>query len=244
VSEGETTRRVLVAEDEAHIRELVRLHLSLEGWDVLEAATGQDALDRLRAEPVDMVVLDIMLPGLDGITVLRAMRRGGPNAGTPVLLLTARREESDKVLGLDSGADDYLTKPFGVRELVARARALMRRVRPTGDATAPGADQPVVQLGPVTLDPARRVASIDGSDLELTGREFDLLYLLASHPGIVFSREALLARVWKGDTHVTERSVDTLVKRLRRKIERDAANPDWLLTVWGTGYKAADVQAG
>ena len=244
VSDGESTRRVLVAEDEAHIRELVSLHLGLEGWDVLEAATGQAALDRLRAEAVDLVVLDIMLPGLDGITVLRAMRRGGPNADTPVLLLTARREESDKVLGLDSGADDYLTKPFGVRELVARARALMRRVRPTGDATSPGADLPVVQLGPVTIDPARRMASIDGKDLELTGREFDVLYLLASHPGIVFSREALIARVWKGDTHVTERSVDTLVKRLRRKIERDAANPDWLLTVWGTGYKAADVQAG
>ncbi len=230
-----------MAEDEAHIRELVRLHLGLEGWDVLEAATGHAALDRLRAEPVDLVVLDVMLPGLDGITVLRAMRRGGPNADTPVLLLTARREESDKVLGLDSGADDYLTKPFGVRELVARARALMRRVRPTPDTPSPGADQPVVQLGPVTIDPARRVASIDGRDIELTGREFDLLYLLASHPGIVFSREALITRVWKGDTHVTERSVDTLVKRLRRKIERDAANPDRLLTVWGTGYKAADV---
>ena len=244
MSEGETIRRVLVAEDEAHIRELVRLHLGLEGWDVVEAANGQDALDRLRAEAVDLVVLDIMLPGLDGITVLRAMRRGGPNASTPVLLLTARREESDKVLGLDSGADDYLTKPFGVRELVARARALMRRVRATTDATSPGADQPVVRLGPVTIDPARRVASIEGLDLELTGREFDLIYLLASHPGIVFSREALIARIWKGDTHVTERSVDTLVKRLRRKIERDAANPDWLITVWGTGYKAADVQTG
>jgi DNA-binding response OmpR family regulator len=241
VTQAETPRRVLVAEDEAHIRELVRVHLGLEGWDVLESATGQDALDRLRAEPVDLVVLDIMLPGLDGITVLRAMRRGGPNAGTPVLLLTARREESDKVLGLDSGADDYLTKPFGVRELVARARALMRRVRPAADATSPGADQPVVTLGPVTIDPARRVASLDNADIELTGREFDLLYLLASHPGIVFSREALIARVWKNDTHVTERSVDTLVKRIRRKIEREPANPDWLLTVWGTGYKAADV---
>ena len=241
MSEGEAIRRVLVAEDEAHIRELVRLHLGLEGWDVLEAATGQDALDQLRAGPVDLVVLDIMLPGLDGITVLRAMRRGGPNAATPVLLLTARREESDKVLGLESGADDYLTKPFGVRELVARARALMRRVRPVADATSSGAGQPVVRLGPVSLDPARRTASRDGGEIELTGREFDLLYLLASHPGIVFSRDALIARVWKGDTHVTERSVDTLVKRLRRKIERDPSNPDALLTVWGTGYKAADV---
>jgi DNA-binding response OmpR family regulator len=233
--------RVLVAEDEANIRELVRLHLGLEGWDVVEAADGDSALRQLRAGPVDLVVLDIMLPALDGITVLRAMRREGPNAQTPVLLLTARRDESDKVLGLDSGADDYLTKPFGVRELVARARALMRRTRPAPSSTAPGGDQPVVALGPVTLDPARRSASRDGQDIELTGREFDLLYLLASHPGIVFSREALVARVWKGDTHVTERSVDTLVKRLRRKIERDPAAPDYLLTVWGTGYKAADV---
>lgn len=237
----EARRRVLVAEDEAHIRELVALHLGLEGWEVVEAATGQAALDRLRDEPMDLVVLDIMLPELDGITVLRAMRRDGPNAETPVLLLTARRDEADKVLGLDSGADDYLTKPFGVRELVARARALVRRVRPQAQPTSPGADQPVVALGPVTIDPARRTASLEGRVVELTGREFDLLYLLASHPGIVFSRDALIARVWKGDTHVTERSVDTLVKRLRRKIERDAANPDWLLTVWGAGYKAADV---
>jgi DNA-binding response OmpR family regulator len=240
VREVEPRRRVLVAEDEAHIRDLVRMHLDLEGYDVIATATGDAALERLRAEAVDLAVLDIMLPGLDGITVLRAMRREGPNVSTPVLLLTARREESDKVLGLDSGADDYLTKPFGVRELVARARALMRRTRPSGDLTAPGSDLPVVHLGPVMLDPARRAAVRDGQAIDLTAREFDLLYLLASHPGIVFSREALIQRVWKGETYVTERSVDTLVKRLRRKIERDAANPDWLITVWGTGYKAAD----
>jgi DNA-binding response OmpR family regulator len=231
---------VLVAEDETHIRQLVRMHLELEGWEVIEAASGDAALERLRGEPVDLVVLDIMLPGLDGITVLRAMRREGPNAATPVLMLTARREESDKVLGLDSGADDYLTKPFGVRELVARARALMRRARPAAGVNAPGADQPVVQLGRVVLDPARRSAMRDGAAIELTAREFELLYLLASHPGIVFSRDALIQRVWKGETFVTERSVDTLVKRLRRKIEHDPAHPDWLLTVWGTGYKAAD----
>jgi two-component system OmpR family response regulator len=240
VRDHDARRRVLVAEDETHIRELVRMHLELEGWEVIEAASGDAALDRLRAELVDLAVLDIMLPGLDGITVLRAMRREGPNAATPVLMLTARREESDKVLGLDSGADDYLTKPFGVRELVARARALMRRTRPA-DVNAPGADQPVVQLGPVVLDPARRSALRGGEAIELTAREFDLLYLLASHPGIVFSRDALIQRVWRGETFVTERSVDTLVKRLRRKIERDPAHPDWLLTVWGTGYKAADV---
>ena len=234
-------RRVLVAEDETHIRELVRMHLELEGWEVLEAASGDAALSRLRDELVDLAVLDIMLPGLDGITVLRAMRREGPNVATPVLMLTARREETDKVLGLDSGADDYLTKPFGVRELVARARALLRRARPSPDVHAPGAGQPVVHLGPVVLDPARRSAVRHGDPVELTAREFDLLYLLASHPGIVFSRDALIQRVWRGETFVTERSVDTLVKRLRRKIEKNPAHPDWLLTVWGTGYKAADV---
>jgi DNA-binding response OmpR family regulator len=235
-----TGLRVLVVEDEPAIRELISLHLKLEGYGVVPSGDGAEALRLARAEKFDLIVLDIMLPGLDGITVLRAMRREGPNAATPVLMLTARREESDKVLGLDSGADDYLTKPFGVRELVARARALMRRARPAAGVNAPGADQPVVQLGPVVLDPARRSAMRDGAAIELTAREFELLYLLASHPGIVFSRDALIQRVWKGETFVTERSVDTLVKRLRRKIEHDPAHPDWLLTVWGTGYKAAD----
>ena len=126
-------------------------------------------------------------------------------------------------------------------EIDARARALMRRVRPSADATSPGADQPVVKLGPVTIDPARRVAAIDGGDIELTGREFDLLYLLASNRGIVFSREALMQKVWGSDTHITERSVDTLVKLLRKKIEDESAEPQFILTVWGTGYKVADV---
>jgi DNA-binding response OmpR family regulator len=231
--------RVLVAEDEQHIRELVSLHLGLDGWEVEEAADGREALERLRREPVDLVILDLMLPGLDGLTVLRALRREGPNVDTPVLLLTARREESDKVLGLESGADDYLTKPFGVRELVARARALVRR--PRGTTTTPPVAAAVVRLGPVVVDPARRSVTVDGRAIELTALEFDLLYLLASHPGIVFSREALVSRVWRGETHVTERSVDTLIKRLRRKIESDPATPELLLTVWGAGYKAADV---
>jgi DNA-binding response OmpR family regulator len=229
----------LVAEDERHIRELVSLHLGLDGWDVSETADGRDALERLRRNSVDLVILDLMLPGLDGLTVLRAMRRDGPNQHTPVLLLTARREESDKVLGLESGADDYLTKPFGVRELVARARALVRR--PRGTTTTPVVAAAAVRLGPVIVDPARRGVTVDGRAIELTALEFDLLYLLASHPGIVFSREALVSRVWRGDTHVTERSVDTLIKRLRRKIERDPTIPERLLTVWGAGYKAADV---
>jgi DNA-binding response OmpR family regulator len=204
---------------------------------------------------------------LDGLTVCRAIRQGTTNADVPILILTARREETDKVLGLESGADDYLTKPFGVRELVARVRALMRRRRPIPAPAAPahasaagppaaaaavragsldvaglapGSDHAIVVHG-VEIDPARRRVRIAGADVTLTNQEFHLLHLLATHPGIVFSREALLSRIWKNETFVTERSVDTLVKRVRRKIEDDAANRRLILTVWGVGYKFADV---
>jgi DNA-binding response OmpR family regulator len=232
-------RRVLVVEDEPHIRELVALHLRLEGWTPELVDNGVTALDRLRANPYDLVILDIMLPGLDGLTVLKALRRESANADAPVLLLTARREESDKVLGLESGADDYLAKPFGVRELVARARALMRRPR-GGAVPATSESGPPVRVKDLEIDPARHRVTVGGRETELTSYEFELLYLLASHPGIVFSREAVLTRVWKGEAFVTERSVDALVKRLRRKIEADPGNPVYVLTVWGTGYKFAD----
>jgi DNA-binding response OmpR family regulator len=154
-------------------------------------------------------------------------------------MLTARREESDKVLGLESGADDYLTKPFGIRELVARARALLRRPRASQAARAALSSE-IVQAGPLRLDRARRQAILDGQVIELTPHEFDVLHLLAANSGIVFTREMLLERVWTNDTHVTERSVDTLIKRLRQKIEADTREPRLIITVWGTGYKFAD----
>jgi DNA-binding response OmpR family regulator len=229
------TTRVLVVEDDEHIRELVELHLRLEGLATVSAADGNDGLRLARAEPFDLVILDLMLPGLDGVTVCRAIRRDSRNADVPILMLTARREEADKVLGLDSGADDYLTKPFGIREFVARVRALLRRRRP-----AAGPHAPAVTAGDLTVDPSRRLARLDGRDIELTAHEFDLLYLLVSHRGIVFSRESLVRRVWGDDTHITVRSVDTLIKRLRRKIETEPAEPTRILTVWGAGYKFAD----
>jgi DNA-binding response OmpR family regulator len=232
--------RVLVVEDDRHIRDLVVLHLRLEGLTPVAVADGSEALRLARSEPFDLVVLDLMLPGLDGVTVCRAIRRERTNGDVPILMLTARREESDKVLGLESGADDYLTKPFGVREFVARVRALLRRPRPSRLAAGAGDDQRPVAVRGLTVDPARRHARMNGKEIELTSHEFDLLYLLASHPGIVFSRDALLRRVWGDDTFVTERSVDTLIKRLRRKIEGDATDPQLILTVWGTGYKFAD----
>lgn len=244
-------RHVLVVEDEPHIRDLVALHLRLDGWTVHGVGNGEEALARVREQPFDLVVLDLMLPGLDGLTVLSALRREPLNGDVPVLLLTARREEVDKVLGLESGADDYLTKPFGVRELVARAKALTRRPRAsavaaaaavggTGNGATPGTGK-AVRLQHVFVDPARRRVTVGSKLVDLTSLEFDLLHLLASNPGIVFSREALLARVWRGETYVTERNVDTLIKRVRRKIEADPADPQLILTVWGSGYKAADV---
>jgi DNA-binding response OmpR family regulator len=230
--------RVLVVEDEQNIRDLVLLHLRLEGLEGVAAADGTEGLRLARSERFDLVVLDLMLPGLDGVTICRAIRRESSNSDVPILMLTARREESDKVLGLESGADDYLTKPFGVRELVARVRALLRRRRA---ASPVAATSPSVSVAGVTVDPARRMARIDEREIDLTAHEFDLLYLLASNRGIVFSREALVQRVWGSDTHITVRSVDTLVKRLRKKLEDEAAEPRLILTVWGTGYKFADV---
>jgi DNA-binding response OmpR family regulator len=233
-------KRVLVVEDEPHLRELVVLHLGLDGLSTVEARAGDEALRLIESDRFDLVVLDLMLPRIDGLTVCRAIRRHRLNADVPILMLTAKREESDKVLGLDSGADDYLTKPFGMRELVARARALLRRPRASQLSDDSVATPDVVAAGPIRLDRPRRQALLHGKPIDLTPHEFDVLYLLAAHPGIVFTREMLLERVWKNDTHVTERSVDTLIKRLRQKIEHDTSEPTVILTVWGTGYKFND----
>jgi len=219
-------------------------HVRSAGGDL--TAPQVEVLREVTARTARMFLMEsgflfLLLAG-SALFVLRALRREAAG-DVPVLLLTARREESDKVLGLESGADDYLTKPFGVRELVARARALTRR--PRAGAAAPAAagavDGRPVRLGPLVVDPARRSVTVDGREVELTGREFDLLHLLASHPGIVFSREALVQRVWRGDTFVTARNIDTLVKRLRQKVESNPSEPALILTVWGAGYKAADV---
>jgi DNA-binding response OmpR family regulator len=234
---------VLVVEDEAHIRELVCLHLDLEKVAAEQAADGNRGLELAKSKKFDLVILDLMLPGLDGVTVCRAIRRDSPNADTPILMLTARREESDKVVGLDSGADDYLTKPFGVRELMARVRALLRRAaaRAAVQAGAGANGLRSITYKHIAIDPSRRAVTAGNRTVQLTTNEFQLLYVLLSNPGIVFSREALLRKVWKDDTFVTVRSVDTLVKRVRKKVEEDPADPAVILTVWGAGYKAADV---
>ena len=221
---GPTRETVLVVVDEAAIRDLLRLHLTLAGFDMHEVGDGRKGLDLARAQRFDVVILDIMLPGLDGVTLCRALRAEGANRNTPILMLTARDTESDKVVGLESGADDYVAKPFGVRELLARVQALLRRQRRGGEAAASRKGK--IGSGGVVVDPEKRQASVRGQGIELTKQEFDLLYLLAARPGIVFSRAALLQQVWRDDAYVTERTVDSVISRLRRKVEQDPQDPE------------------
>ncbi len=235
------TRRVLVVEDDPSIRELLRLHLGLAGFEVHEEEHGRRALDRARESGFDLIVLDVMLPGLDGVSLCRAVRAGGPNANTPILMLTARDSEADTVIGLESGADDYLAKPFGVRELQARVVAVMRRHRHAADDASDAATP--LELAPgIVMDLQRRTLSVHGEPVDLTRQEFDLLHQLASRRGIVFSRARLLQTVWSGDTYVTERTVDTVISRLRKKLEADPREPALILTAWGVGYKFADAR--
>jgi DNA-binding response OmpR family regulator len=228
-------RQALVVEDEPPLRELLRLHLALAGYEVQEAGDGAEALRLARSTPYDLVVLDVMLPGLDGFSLCEAIRAQGPNIDAPILMLTARGSESDKVAGLERGADDYLTKPFGVRELLARVKAVTRRherhLSREETATAAAAD------GEIVLDSSRRLALVRGQPVELTRQEFDLLHRLVTRPGMVFSRAALLEHVWNDDKYVTERTVDTVISRIRKKIELDPQEPRLLLTAWGVGYK-------
>jgi DNA-binding response OmpR family regulator len=232
-------QRVLVVEDERSIRELVSTQLNRAGYDCLAVDDGREGLARIQSERFDVVVLDLMLPGVDGITLCRAIREASANRDVPILMLTARRTENDKVLGLESGADDYVTKPFGVRELTARVAALTRRIhRAQGQAAA--GPRAMLIARDVELDPAKHLARVRRLQVGLTPHEFELLYQLASKPGVVLTRKELLTAVWRGEAFVTERSIDTLVRHLRCKVEIDPTSPQLILTVWGYGYKFAD----
>ncbi|QLQ36090.1 response regulator transcription factor [Micromonospora robiginosa] len=221
--------RVLVVEDDASIREVSALGLRRAGFRVTTAADGPAALAVWRAGPVDLVVLDVMLPGLDGFEVCREIRR---TSRVPILMVTARTDTIDVVVGLECGADDYLRKPFDLPELVARVRAVLRRaVPPAAEAT--------VTVGPLEIDPARFVARRDGRELPLTATEFRLLLELARRPGQVFTRELLLHRVWGYDHLGDSRLVDVAVQRLRAKVEADPHAPALIRTVRGAGYKLA-----
>jgi len=226
--------RILLVEDDPSIREVTALGLRAAGFTVTAAADGAEGLDCWRADRPDLVLLDVMLPRLDGLEVLRAIRR---EATTPVVMLTARADTIDVVVGLESGADDYVRKPFEMPELVARVRAALRR----RVAEPAGADEPfeAVVLGPLRIDTAGRTVALDGREVSLTRTEFDLLLELARQPGRVLARGALLDHVWGYDFLGDSRLVDVAIGRLRAKVESDPAVPALILTVRGAGYKAA-----
>jgi DNA-binding response OmpR family regulator len=221
---------IVVAEDERDLNNLVRRHLEDEGHRVVQAYDGAEAVLAVQRERPDLLVLDWMLPKLDGLEVCRRVRR---ESIVPILMLTARSEEIDRVLGLEVGADDYLTKPFGIRELLARVHALLRRVelfRESGNDAAP----PVLTAGPVAVDLAQHTVVVAGEPVELTPKEFDLLALLVRNPGRAFARDYLLEKVWGYDYGGFDRTVDTHVLRLRKKL---GAAGDQIETVWGVGYR-------
>ena len=230
------TRTVLVVEDDADIRNLVRLHLEDAGFTVEATDNGTDGLRRSLDGDADLVVLDLMLPGVDGLEVCRRLRAEAPQL--PVLMLTARTAEVDRVVGLEMGADDYLTKPFSVRELVARVKAILRRIDTLDAASQPAC----LSVGPIEIDADARRVEVGGEAVELTAREFDLLTFFARHPGRVFTRGQLLDHVW-GYTHSGyEHTVNTHINRLRRKLESDPSHPRYILTVWGVGYRFPTVE--
>ena len=224
------SRTILVIEDDPSITMGLELNLSAEGYRVLLAHDGQEGLEKAREDGIDLVILDVMLPGLNGFEVLRALRRSGH--GVHVLMLSARGAEIDKVMGLELGAEDYVTKPFGVAELMARVRAVLRR-----DAKARVPRDVVIRAGKLEIDPATREVTRAGQRVELTATEFDVLLCLIEAKGRVLSREQIQARVWGPDHHGTTRTVDNFLLQLRSKLEDDPTEPAHLVTVRGVGYR-------
>lgn len=230
---------VYIVDDESTIREVVRRYLELDGYHVVEAETGTQALELLRQQPADLVLLDIMLPGVDGFSIARSLRHSSEYAGLnlngdiPIIMLTSRGAERDRIAGFELGVDDYVVKPFSPRELVARVKAVLRRsAANNGDKT-----EAPVSFPRLTIDPLRRLVEVDGQPVTLTVKEFDLLYLLARHPGQVFTREQLLDLIWGYEFYGDASTVTVHIRRLREKIEHDPAQPTFVQTVWGVGYK-------
>lgn len=233
-------KTILIVEDEQNIVDILSFNLEQEGYDTLEAYDGPTGLQLALEQNPDLILLDLMLPGMNGFDVCREVRRSG--SSTPILMLTAREEEADKVLGLELGADDYITKPFSMRELLARVKANIRRV--SMSPAAPKEEEEsgdTIRLGRVSIDRGKATVFKDGRPLELTQREYDLICFLAAQPGKVFSREALMEHVWNYEGYVGDvRAVDVAVRRLREKIEDDPAAPKFILTRRGMGYLFAE----
>lgn len=228
-------KKILLVEDDADIAALLALNLRDEGYQIVHVDDGLLALQALEQGGWDAVILDIMLPGVDGLEICRRIRQMARYL--PVIIISARSSETQRILGLDVGADDYLTKPFSVLELIARVKALFRRQQAMSLDTGPGSL--VLEAGGLTIDPLAREAILNHQLLDLTHREFDLLYFFASHPGQIFTRQVLLENVWGYQHDGYEHTVNTHINRLRIKVEQDPASPEIILTVWGKGYKFA-----
>jgi DNA-binding response OmpR family regulator len=234
------TRRILVVEDDRDIAQLVELHLRDMGAEVTLVHDGAAALEIAQSQPFDLLILDITLPSIDGLEICRRIRAS--ERYTPILMLTARSSEVDRIIGLELGADDYLTKPFSIRELIARVKALQRRVDALSKREAP-ADAKLLAFGDLRIDVEKRKVTLHGEVIDLTAKEFDLLLQFARHPGRVYTRAQLLDLVWGYGHDGYEHTVNSHINRLRSKIERDHANPSFILTVWGVGYKFAEAHA-
>jgi DNA-binding response OmpR family regulator len=221
--------RILLVEDEPNIAEVVSLYLKRAGYQVLAVKNGTDAMGALQRELPDLLVLDLMLPGTDGYTITRWLR---DRSDVPIIMLTARREEAERIAGLEMGADDYVIKPFSPQELVSRVRAVLRRAKPPA-----GDQESAIQFERLQIDPVTRLVLVDNQETVLTAREFDMLWLLARHPRQVFTREQLLDRIWGLSEYIDPGTVTVHVRRLREKIEADPSTPQHIVTVWGVGYK-------
>jgi two-component system OmpR family response regulator len=223
--------KILVVEDDTNLLETLKYNFRKEGYDVVTATDGELAVDSARREKPDIIILDIMLPKLNGFEVCRILRR---EMTVPILMLTAKADETDKIVGLEIGGDDYMTKPFSMRELMARVRAMLRRVKMSEISSS---EPETISIVGLEIDIARHRASLLGKELELSPKEFDLLVFLSRNKGLVFNREQLLEKVWGYDFAGDSRTVDVHMRWLRQKIESDAAHPRYLLTIRGTGYK-------
>ncbi|HEY4154256.1 MAG TPA: response regulator transcription factor [Puia sp.] len=227
--------KVLIIEDDIHIVELLSIHLNDLGCEVVPVSNGQDGLELARDRCFDLIILDIMLPALNGMEICRRIRQ--TDRHTPILILSARSEEIDKVVGLETGADDYLTKPFSVREFIARVKVIFRRNEEHSPAGEKGALSPVIRFSGLEIDTEKRKVTLDRNRVELSPKEFDLITLLASNPGKSYNRKRLLNLVWGYDFEGYEHTVNSHINRLRGKIEKDISNPKFILTTWGVGYR-------
>ncbi|MDD2533408.1 MAG: response regulator transcription factor [Eubacteriales bacterium] len=231
-------KKALIVDDDPHISELLRLYFNKDGFDVVSCFDGIEAIERFPQAQPDIVILDLMLPGKDGYDVLRDIRR---HSNVPVIMLTARGDTLDKVVGLELGADDYVQKPFEPKELMARVKAVLRRAEPDGELQKNPSDQTAgewVEYPGIRIDKSRYSVTVSGQNLEMPPKELELLFFLSSHPNRVFTREQLLENIWGFDFFGESRTVDVHIKRIREKIEDMGEHPDWQIkTVWGVGYK-------